>query len=199
MTNQKMQQAVEYYKSGDKQNAEKFLAEVVELDPDNASAWYGLALCMDELEQREYYLQRVLKINPKHPQARKYLAKARRNKILSLSFALTFLFGYFPLGFFGWFICTSITRLAMSLFEPLGYISPLISIIVIITDIRSKRKAMKPTGIAIGIITAMVINVIYWTVIIAGILEFSVSDVLNGFVTPFYLYYVYMGFLAGIN
>lgn len=75
MANQKMQQAVDNYKSGNKQNAKKLLAELVKSEPDNASAWYILALCMDEREEKEYCLQRVLEINPEHQKARLALTR----------------------------------------------------------------------------------------------------------------------------
>ena len=60
MTDQKMQQAFDYFKSGDYQHAKNILIEVVKSDPVNDDAWYGLALCVDEPERKEYCLRKAL-------------------------------------------------------------------------------------------------------------------------------------------
>jgi hypothetical protein len=73
MADLKMKQAVDLYKSGDKKKAMKLLAEIVRSEPENTSAWYELALCVEDPERKEYCLKKVLKINPNHQEARQLL------------------------------------------------------------------------------------------------------------------------------
>ena len=81
MTDQKLEQAVDYYRSGEKQKARIILAKLVTSEPENASAWFGLALCVDEPERREYCLRRVLELDPEHRMAKRILTK--RTRLLS--------------------------------------------------------------------------------------------------------------------
>jgi tetratricopeptide (TPR) repeat protein len=76
MANKQLKQAISAYKSGEKQKAQKLLARLVKAEPDNEEAWFWLAACIENLEQRQYCLKRVLKINPNNNQARRALKKS---------------------------------------------------------------------------------------------------------------------------
>ena len=73
MSDDVLQQAAELFKKGDKEQASKLLSELVNKEPRNASAWYGLAICLNETEQKRYCLQRVLEINPDNAKAKQML------------------------------------------------------------------------------------------------------------------------------
>jgi len=68
-----LQQAITAAKSGDKETAKRLLVQVVHDEPRNEEAWLWLAWAVEELEQKEYCLKRVLSINPINEQARKML------------------------------------------------------------------------------------------------------------------------------
>jgi len=69
MQEEKFQQAINYFKAGNKKQAVELLLEIVDADPNNAEAWFGLALCTDTKEIKKKYLNEVLNINPNHPKA----------------------------------------------------------------------------------------------------------------------------------
>ena len=75
MTQEQFQQAAELYKAGDKQGSEKILLEIARLEPDNADAWYGLALCSGTEAERKARLEKCLAISPQHARALKALSK----------------------------------------------------------------------------------------------------------------------------
>jgi tetratricopeptide (TPR) repeat protein len=68
-----LEEAAKLYKNGDKQQATKLLSSLVRQEPNNSSAWYGLALCLDEVDKKVYCLEKVLEINPNHAKASKAL------------------------------------------------------------------------------------------------------------------------------
>lgn len=70
-----MQQALNCYKSGDKQKAADLLKELVSQEPNNADAWYGLALCADTSSSKIDFFRKVLVINPNHEKAKQALDK----------------------------------------------------------------------------------------------------------------------------
>jgi tetratricopeptide (TPR) repeat protein len=76
MANKQLKQAISAYKSGEKQKAQKLLARLVKAEPDNEEAWFWLAACIENPEQRQYCLKRVLKINPDNAQAKRALKKS---------------------------------------------------------------------------------------------------------------------------
>ncbi len=59
-----IQQASDMYKQGEKEQAAKLLAHVIKEDPQNAKAWYGLALCFNDLEKKRYCLKKALELKP---------------------------------------------------------------------------------------------------------------------------------------
>jgi tetratricopeptide (TPR) repeat protein len=76
MANKQLKQAISAYKSGEKQKAQKLLARLAKAEPDNEEAWFWLAACIENPEQRQYCLKRVLKINPNNVQAKRALKKS---------------------------------------------------------------------------------------------------------------------------
>ena len=70
--NEKLKQAVQAIKEGEKQAGFKMVQEIIQEQPRHADAWYVMAGLVKG-EQREKCLRQVLKINPTHIQARKAL------------------------------------------------------------------------------------------------------------------------------
>lgn len=76
MANKQLKQAISAYKSGQKQKAQKLLTHLVKAEPDNEEAWFWLAACIENPEQRQYCLKQVLRINPNNVQAKRALQKS---------------------------------------------------------------------------------------------------------------------------
>jgi hypothetical protein len=74
MTVNKLQEAISLIKAGDRQTGQKLLTEVLNEDPRNETAWLWMSALVSG-EQRRFCLEKVLSINPNHPQAREQLAK----------------------------------------------------------------------------------------------------------------------------
>lgn len=74
MAADKVQQAVALIKSGDRQSGQRLLAEVLRVDPRNETAWLWMSTLVDAEKQRRC-LEKVLSLNPNHPQARELLAR----------------------------------------------------------------------------------------------------------------------------
>lgn len=75
MTQEKLKQATILFKAGKKKQAGQLLLDVVKNDSNNANAWFGLALCTDDAEQKMYFVEKVLEINPEHARALKLSKK----------------------------------------------------------------------------------------------------------------------------
>lgn len=69
------QEGIHYLKSGDPQRARQLLAQAVDQDPRDVTAWLWLSCALDSREERLECLQRVLEIEPNHPQALSGLAR----------------------------------------------------------------------------------------------------------------------------
>ena len=69
----KYNKALEHYNRGDKQGAKRLLGGVVSEEPNNSRAWYGLALCVEDIDEKIYCLKKVLAIDPNHENATKKL------------------------------------------------------------------------------------------------------------------------------
>ena len=78
MSDDVLKQAAELYKQGDKEQASRLLSELVNNEPKNASAWYGLAICLNETKQKRYCLQRVLEITPDNAKAKQMLERLQQ-------------------------------------------------------------------------------------------------------------------------
>jgi tetratricopeptide (TPR) repeat protein len=83
MTSEKLSQAVQLIKSGNKQAALPLLKEVVQADPNNENAWLWLYSCVEIIEQKKYCLQQAIRINPSNENACATLLKLE-NPIPSL-------------------------------------------------------------------------------------------------------------------
>lgn len=68
-----LQEAFQFYKRGEKQKATKLLAALVIQEPNNASAWMGLGVCLDNKEKQIYCFQKVLSLDPQNSQAKEML------------------------------------------------------------------------------------------------------------------------------
>jgi hypothetical protein len=74
MTASKLQEAITLIKSGDRQTGQRLLTEVLNAEPRNETAWLWMSALMSG-EKRRFCLEKVLSLNPHHPQAREQLAK----------------------------------------------------------------------------------------------------------------------------
>jgi hypothetical protein len=70
-----IEQALDFYKEGDKQRAGALLKEVIEYDPGHIDALYGLSLCTENPEEKAYYLKQILALNPHHVKAQQALSR----------------------------------------------------------------------------------------------------------------------------
>ena len=61
MTEDLFKQGVVLFNSGDKEKARNVLMKVVNQEPEDADAWYGLALCESNKEMRIFCLKRAIK------------------------------------------------------------------------------------------------------------------------------------------
>lgn len=59
-----MREASDLFEKGDKQQAMSLLAQVIQSDPNNAKAWYAMALCVDDVEKKKYCLLKALELKP---------------------------------------------------------------------------------------------------------------------------------------
>lgn len=69
----KLQQAYQLIRSGEKTEAVKLLLPIVRADPENADAWWLLANAVDKSDQARRALQQVLKVRPNDQRARRFL------------------------------------------------------------------------------------------------------------------------------
>lgn len=76
-----LKQAADLFKKGERSQAVEILKEVIRSDPNNLNAWYGLALCLDDVEKKIFCLQRVLRLNPNHQKAKELLARLKDEQI----------------------------------------------------------------------------------------------------------------------
>jgi hypothetical protein len=74
-TEQRLQQAVQAIRAGDKELGRRLLAAVLRDDPHNARAWLWLSSAVDSAEQQRDCLVRVLTIDPRNQSAHTRLAR----------------------------------------------------------------------------------------------------------------------------
>lgn len=65
----KLKQATEYAKSGNKIKAKQLLAELLQSEPNNELAWLWMSGVVDNTSQQRYCLEQVLKIDPNNQHA----------------------------------------------------------------------------------------------------------------------------------
>lgn len=70
-----LEQAAIQLKQGNKNETQRILAQAVQQDPNNSSAWFGLAIVLSDEKKKKDCLKRVLVIKPDHERARAMLAQ----------------------------------------------------------------------------------------------------------------------------
>lgn len=75
---QALSQGIASAKSGQRQQAREWLAQAVELDEKNPTAWLWLSCVVDDLEERQICLQNALDLDPNNEAARKGLAQVQQ-------------------------------------------------------------------------------------------------------------------------
>ena len=73
MLSSTLQTAIASVHSGDKETAQRLLAQVIRDDPQNATAWLWMSSVTDSDEHRRYCLEQVLTINPHNETAQRGL------------------------------------------------------------------------------------------------------------------------------
>lgn len=80
IVSEKLQQAIANIKSGNKNQGQQLLAQILQTEPNNETAWLWMSAVVDE-DKRKYCIERVLKINPNNEVAKQALENL--NKIES--------------------------------------------------------------------------------------------------------------------
>lgn len=75
MESEKLNNAIQMIKSGNKSTALPLLKEYIFDNPNDANAWSWLYACLNDTEQKKYCLKQILRINPGHEKARIALLK----------------------------------------------------------------------------------------------------------------------------
>ena len=73
MSSDTLQTAIAAVHSGDKETAQRLLAQVIRDDPQNATAWLWMSSVTDSDEDRRHCLEQVLTINPHNETAQRGL------------------------------------------------------------------------------------------------------------------------------
>ena len=81
MSAEKLHKAIASIKAGNKSAAIPLLREILQADPNNETAWTWLYASVDQVDQKRYCLQQVLKINPDNQNARAALIKIDRHAL----------------------------------------------------------------------------------------------------------------------
>lgn len=66
---EKLVQAVQLIKAGNKRDSIPLLKEVLRSDPNNENAWSWLYICVETVEQKKHCLQQILRIHPENEKA----------------------------------------------------------------------------------------------------------------------------------
>ncbi len=80
MKEDRVHQAIELIRAGDRTGAQRLLLDVTRDEPENINAWYVLAACVEDLDQRELCLKKVLAINPNHAKASHLLENLHKER-----------------------------------------------------------------------------------------------------------------------
>ena len=75
MTSDKLSDAVQLIRAGNKQAAVPLLKEILRGNPRDENAWLWLHVCVEDIGQKQYCLQKALEINPDNQPARNALRK----------------------------------------------------------------------------------------------------------------------------
>lgn len=71
---EKLKEAIETVRRGDKQMAQRQLIQLLDEDPAQAQGWYLLSLLVDSPQKQAAYLSKTLSLNPHHEKASEQLA-----------------------------------------------------------------------------------------------------------------------------
>lgn len=71
-----LKQAENLLRSGNKGEAQKILIKIIQEEPANPNAWYGLSMCLDDADKKRDCLMRALRIKPDYK-----LAQAALNRL----------------------------------------------------------------------------------------------------------------------
>jgi hypothetical protein len=83
MNSDRLNQAIQLIRAGNKQAALPILSEIVQIESNNESAWLWLFVCVDSVSQKEYCLQKALEINPYNQNTRNEIEKLSNTKPIS--------------------------------------------------------------------------------------------------------------------
>ena len=81
----KLNQAMEFIKLGNKNKAQQLLAELVQAEPNNEQAWLWMSAAIDNASRQIYCLEQVLRINPDNQHALTGLSKLKLLKNQSVN------------------------------------------------------------------------------------------------------------------
>lgn len=81
MTNDLIEQARNFYKSGNKNKAKELLLEASIQDPTNITIWLGLSYCTEDPLEKAQYLEHILQIDPQNKQAQKSLEEIKKQAL----------------------------------------------------------------------------------------------------------------------
>jgi hypothetical protein len=85
LANDVLRQSAVFLKDGRKGEARQLLVQLLKQEPNNASGWYGLHLCLDDASQKRECLQRTLALVPNAKHAKAALSRldqlARREQV----------------------------------------------------------------------------------------------------------------------
>ena len=79
----KLQQAIQATRAGDKKNAQFLLTQAIQEDPDNPQPWYLLSLLVDDKGKKQCYLTKVLDLDPDHAKAHQQLVTLTETAVLA--------------------------------------------------------------------------------------------------------------------
>lgn len=78
----KLQQAIQATRSGDKKNAQFLLTQAIQEEPDNPQSWYLLSLLVDDEEKKKTYLTKVLDLDPEHAKAHQQMLNLKETPVV---------------------------------------------------------------------------------------------------------------------
>jgi len=78
---EQLSQAISLFNSGKKHEAQVLLTKILENDPSNSKAWYGMALCQKENDKVIYCLEKTIALDTTNEKAKQLLRKVQARSI----------------------------------------------------------------------------------------------------------------------
>ena len=78
---EQLSQAISLFNSGKKHEAQVLLTKILENDPSNSKAWYGMALCQKENDKVIYCLEKTVALDTTNEKAKQLLRKVQARSI----------------------------------------------------------------------------------------------------------------------